>query len=68
MTLVAERPMSRNWSMPMIKSRPASGMPKLTSVAAITTSDARGTPAMPLLVSISSSSMVICSPTESWIL
>ena len=64
-TLVAERPMSRNWSMPMIRSRPASGMSKLASVAAITTSEARGTPAMPLLVSISSSSIVICWPNES---
>ena len=65
MTLVAERPMSRNWSMPMISSSPASGMLKLASVAAITTSEARGTPAMPLLVSISSSSMVICCPNGS---
>src|SRR5262249_31546305 len=43
-TLVAERPISRNWSMPMISSNPASGMLKLASVAAMTTSEARGTP------------------------
>src|SRR4051812_7967040 len=67
-TLVAERPMSRNWSMPMISSRPASGMLNWFSVAAMTTSEARGTPAMPLLVSISTSSMVISWARESSIL
>jgi hypothetical protein len=51
--------------MPMISSNPASGMLKLASVAAMTTSEARGTPAMPLLVSISSRSMVICCPNGS---
>ena len=35
------------------------------SVAAITTNDARGTPAMPLEVSIRISSMVICVPSDS---
>ena len=35
------------------------------SVAAITTSEARGTPAMPLEVSIRISSMVICVPIDS---
>src|SRR5262249_10223830 len=67
-TLVAERPMSRNWSMPIMSSSPASGMLKLDRVAAMTTSEARGTPAMPLLVSISSSNMVTCCVTESWML
>src|SRR6185295_13265200 len=52
-TLVALRPMSRNWSMPMMSSRPASGMLKVARVAAITTREARGTPAMPLLVTVS---------------
>ena len=51
--------------MPMISSRPASGMLKVASVAAMTTSEARGTPAMPLLVTISSSSIVICCPSGS---
>ena len=50
--------------MPMIRSSPASGMLKVESVAAMTTSEARGTPAMPLLVTISSSSMVACCPSE----
>ena len=36
------------------------------SVAAITTSEARGTPAMPLEVSIRISSIVICVPSGSW--
>ena len=58
--LVAERPMSRNVSTPRISSRPASGMLNWFSVAAITTSEARGTPAMPLEVSIRISSIVIC--------
>src|SRR5262245_15780835 len=64
-TLVALRPMSRNWSMPMIRSRPASGILKVTKVAAITTREARGTPAIPLLVTISNSSMVICCANDS---
>ncbi|MCY1455194.1 hypothetical protein D9M71_723090 [compost metagenome] len=59
-TLVAVRPMSKNWSMPMISSRPASGRWNIGSVAATTTSDARATPAMPLLVTISTSSSVSC--------
>lgn len=46
----------------MMSSSPASGMLKVESVAAITTSDARGTPAMPFEVSINSSSIVICCP------
>ena len=59
MTLVAERAMSRKWSIASSSSRPASGMSNWFSVAAITTSDARGTPAMPLEVSISTSIIVI---------
>ena len=46
--------------MPMISSNPASGMLNVARVAAITTSDARGTPAMPLLVTIRISNIVIC--------
>ncbi|MNP40238.1 hypothetical protein D3C76_1338640 [compost metagenome] len=59
-TLVAERPMSRKWSMPSSSSMPASGIWNWFRVAAITTREARGTPAIPLEVTISSSSMVIC--------
>ena len=51
--------------MPMISNRPASGMLNVASVAAMTTSDARGTPAMPLLVTIRISSIVICCPRSS---
>src|SRR5271154_1752836 len=58
--LVADRPMSRNVSTPRISSKPASGMLNWLSVAAITTSDARGTPAMPLDVSIRMAIMVSC--------
>ena len=36
----------------MISSRPASGRPKVGSTAATTTSDARGTPAIPLLLTL----------------
>ena len=61
-TLVALRPMSRKVSMPMIMSRPASGMLNCESVAAITTSEARGTPATPLEVIISVASMASCVP------
>ena len=66
--LVAERPMSRKVSTPRISSRPASGMLNWFSVAAITTSDARGTPAMPLEVSIRISSIVIWVPIGSTML
>src|SRR5215472_294530 len=47
---------------------PASGKLKLTSVAAMTTSDARGTPAIPLLVTMRRRSIVICCPKPSWML
>ena len=48
--------------MPMMSNSPASGMPNCESVAAITTRLARGTPAMPLDVTISISTMTICWP------
>jgi hypothetical protein len=51
----------------MMRSNPASGMLKVASVAAITTSEARGTPAMPLLVTIRMSSIVIWSSVDSGI-
>src|SRR6185436_6029153 len=62
--LVAERPMSRKVSTPRISSSPASGMLNCASVAAITTSDARGTPAMPFDVSIRMRSIVIWVPSD----
>ena len=66
MALVAERPMSRNVSTPRMRSSPASGMLNWFSVAAITTRDARGTPAIPFEVSMSTSSIVICVGIERW--
>lgn len=39
-------------------------IPRNPSVEAMTTSEARGTPAMPLLVTISNSRAVICSSTD----
>ncbi|MNR69013.1 hypothetical protein D3C85_1939440 [compost metagenome] len=56
--------MSRKWSTPKSSSRPASGMLNCDRVAAITTSDARGTPAIPLEVTISTSSMVISCDSD----
>ena len=50
--------------MPMISSSPASGRPNIGSMAATTTSEARGTPAMPLLDSIITRSSVTCWPSD----
>jgi predicted S18 family serine protease len=58
--------MSRKVSMPRSRSRPSSGRLNWLRVAAITTSEARGTPATPLLVSIRVSSMAICVSRPSW--
>lgn len=44
-TLVAVRPMSKNWSMPITSSKPASGRWNIGRIAATTTSAARVTPA-----------------------
>src|SRR5438270_3316882 len=66
-TLVADRPMSRKWSTARISSSPASGMWNSGRVAAITTRLARGTPAMPLDVTISTRSMVSCWARLRWI-
>ena len=63
-TLVAERPMSRKWSTPRIRSSPASGMSNIDSVPAMTTSEARGTPAMPFDVTMRTSSIVTCCPID----
>ena len=49
--------------MLMIISRPASGMLNWLEVAAITTSEARGTPATPLEVTINIASMANCVPS-----
>src|SRR6185503_8409153 len=62
-TLGALRPMSRKVSMPMIISSPASGIMNWLSVAAMTTSEARGTPATPLEVTIRVASMANCVPS-----
>ena len=48
--------------MPSRMAAPSSGRPNCATVAASTTSDARGTPATPLLVSISVSIMKSCCP------
>ena len=50
--------------MARISSNPDSGRLNIGSVAAITTRLARGTPAMPLLVTISTISIVIICPTD----
>jgi hypothetical protein len=58
-TLVALRPISRRGSIPSSNAKPASGILNVAKVPAITTKEALGTPAMPLLVSISTSNMLI---------
>ena len=65
MTLVIVRAMSISSSTPRMSVTPSSGRPYIASVPARMTSEARGTPATPLLVSISVSSIVICCPTVS---
>jgi len=50
--------------MPMIINSPASGMLNWLKVAAITTSEARGTPATPLDVIIRVASMASCVPSD----
>src|SRR5262249_10135736 len=62
-TFTAVRPMSMIWSMPRRIAAPSSGRPNCVKVAARTTSAARGTPATPLLVSISVSIMTSCWPS-----
>ena len=49
--------------MPMIINRPASGMPNWLSVEAITTSEARGTPATPFEVIIRVASIASWVPS-----
>src|SRR3954471_4028687 len=67
-TLVAVRNISQKWSIGNIKAIPSAGILNMVQVAVTTTSEARGTPAIPLLVSISTSSMVSCVPVSSGIL
>ena len=50
--------------MPMIIKSPASGMPNWLKVEAITTSEARGTPATPLEVIISVASIASWVPSD----
>ena len=64
-TLVAVRPMSRNWSIASTSAMPSTGRPNIASVAAITTRLARGTAAMPLELIISVSRITICVPIDS---
>lgn len=59
-TLVADRNISQKWSIGKISAMPSTGILNIPQVAATTTKLARGTPAMPLLVSISTKSIVIC--------
>jgi len=56
------RAMSISVSTPKISSTPSLGNPNDAAVAASTTSEARGTPATPLLVSINVSIIRICVP------
>ncbi|MNG33963.1 hypothetical protein D3C84_1203360 [compost metagenome] len=59
-TLVAVLAISRNWSMPRMSKMPASGRLNIGNVAATTTTEARATPAIPLLVTMSVSKMSNC--------
>ena len=52
--------------MPMMSRMPAAGRPNIGTVAATTTSEARGTPAMPLLVTIMTRSIITCSAKPRW--
>src|SRR5579871_240949 len=61
-TLVAVRAMSMNWSMPRISRTGHAGRWKESSVPRRITRTARGTPATPLLVSISVKTMTSCWP------
>jgi len=56
------RAMSINVSTPKISNTPSLGNPKEAAVAANTTSDARGTPATPLLVNINVNIIRTCVP------
>ncbi|MOA51494.1 hypothetical protein D3C78_1746500 [compost metagenome] len=52
--------MSMKRSTPAIRARPSTGRPVVDSVAASTTNETPGTPAMPLLVSIRTKMIEIC--------
>ena len=60
------RAISINVSTPRINATPSAGRLKLATVAARITSEARGTAATPLLVSISVSIIRICVPSGKW--
>src|ERR1700682_5333750 len=51
------RPMSQKTSMAKISPNPSGGIPNIPQVASTTTNEALGTPAMPLLVSMNTSSI-----------
>ena len=60
--------MSISVSTPRMTATPAIGRPKLAKVPARITSEARGTPATPLLLSIRVSIMTIWVPKGMWTL
>ena len=60
------RAMSMSSSTPMMSSTPSSGRSKLTKVPARMTCEARGMPAMPLLVSIKVRSITSCWEIVRW--
>ena len=62
--LTEVRAISMSSSTPRISTTPSSGRPNVTSVPESTTIEARGTAAMPLLVSISVNIIVSCCPNE----
>lgn len=57
-TLVMLLPISQKWSIGRINAIPSTGMLNMEQVAATTTKEARGTPAIPFEVSIKTSNMV----------
>ena len=50
--------------MAKINPTPSGGKPNIAPVANTTTSDALGTPAIPLLVTKNTSNIIICCPTS----
>ena len=65
-TFTDVRAMSRSVSMPSSSATPSAGRLNVATVPARITSAARGTPATPLLVSISVSIMTSCVPNGMW--
>jgi hypothetical protein len=63
-TFIIVRPMSISVSTPRISRMGAVGRCTALAVASNTTSEARGTPAMPLLAAINTSTIASCRPNE----